>query len=663
MTAPGEVLQLAERGARVFPLAPLSKKPPAGFVDWETEHNSSDLHQINEWAKEYPDCNWAMLCGSASRRFELDFDCKNGARGLDQYSRWTEEYGDEWTRTPRVSTASGGLHVGFRWEPGIGKDNRGKLASGVDVQGAGSYVAIPPSKLENGVYRFEYGGPESPWATPPEWLRQKLQKVFPQEKPQPTETEIPSGKVPAGQRHAVLLSQAGKMLAHGIDFDALYAHLLWVNRKRFETPYSEAEISRQARDLFDRYAVPQKTIILGPEVEELETKLTTAEVSINEAPETVEYLVEHLIPVGASFILTAKVKTGKTTLLLDLFRALLDGGTWCGLATQQTSIIYLTEQGRTSFTEQLRNAGVCSSNLHILYFNEVRKHPWKAIARKMVEMAGRLGAKLIVVDTFTKWAEIEKEQDQSAAMFMNELLAAQALGIAPGFVFHSRKNDETEVEDSVAGTRAFAGNVDIIFQLKRPRGNDRSGSHRILNYQGRFQDIPERLGLELVDNRYVIRGDGSAMGFEKAVWDIKKVIPTSPDQAMTLSKLMAVGGGLSRSTAMRALRKLDAQRIDGNRQAPDKFFLNPEGSDVQPRIYKKSILNNATKTPPITPQGAGRATLEGVVVTPLDGKGLKNTAIPGEQKPVAAQKTLNNVFEQREPDQKPEPKSWEDLPE
>src|SRR5215469_4728146 len=143
MTVPAEVLTLAERGAKLFPLSRNTKAPIP--ERWQLDNNTSDLGQLKTWAGQYPHCNWGMLCGTSSGLWVLDFDCKKGKPGLEQYQKWLEEYGTEWADTLKVRTVSGGLHLYFRWQDGIHipKDNTGKLAQGVDVQGDKSYVVVP----------------------------------------------------------------------------------------------------------------------------------------------------------------------------------------------------------------------------------------------------------------------------------------------------------------------------------------------------------------------------------------------------------------------------------------------------------------------------------------------------------------------------------------
>jgi hypothetical protein len=668
-TAPLEVLAMAEAGGRIFPLAVLSKLPPAGFTDWQKDHNSSAADEINAWAQEYPKCNWAMLCGTPSDRVVLDYDCKNGNHGLDQLNSWINEHGSDWLQTQWVKTPSGALHQHFKLGSlHIGKDNDGTLASGVDVQGTGSYVVIPPSKLENGIYQFQPGnGLDCPLLFVPDWMAPSLEKIIPAAQPVPAATqETASGKIPSGQRkrHDALIRHAGKLIHAGIDEAALLQSMLWFNETQFQEPWPESEIRRQARDMVKRYqATKEPILILGQsrdeQESEIKSKLITAPESLSSTPEKTEDLIDGLVPEGIAVAMAAQLKTGKTTLLFDWIRSVTTGEPWCDREVKQGDIIYLTEQHRTSFNAQLQYAGINSDRMGILYFYECFKYPWDAIANTMVKMAKQRNAKLIVVDTFPKWARIEKDADPRSAQAMDVIGSAVSQGITVVYVFHSTKNSEVEIQNAIAGTRAYGGNVDLIFHLKRPPGNDRAGNHRILTTLGRFHHIPEHLALELVDNRYLIRGEGSAIELSKAIQEIKRYLPAAPGEAVTLANLMSLAGGISRRTAQRAIAKLGASRIDGNRQAPDRFFLQQES--VARGLYKPiKGLRIEAAIPPVPPCSVDRAVGNKSLFTQQDDKQEQNqnptpAILLGQENFLASK---NNALAQCETDLKSD--GWED---
>jgi hypothetical protein len=66
-----QVLHLASRGWRLFPVRARRKEPLIGR--WN-ERATQDLETIRGWRKDYPDCNWAVACGPDSGLWVLDVD-------------------------------------------------------------------------------------------------------------------------------------------------------------------------------------------------------------------------------------------------------------------------------------------------------------------------------------------------------------------------------------------------------------------------------------------------------------------------------------------------------------------------------------------------------------------------------------------------------------
>src|SRR5215469_2436884 len=185
-TLPPEVITLAERGAKLIVLWPNSKIPI--YPRWQAENCSSDLKVLQVWQDNTPNCNWALVCGSASNISVTDVDRKIGKDGFIWLQHVLEEHGPDLLDTMRVRTPGGGFHIYHLWVPGIGKDNTGKLAPGVDIQGEISYVVIPPSTIDGVPYRFEESDPETTVPAMPQWLAQQLLAIF---APKP---EIPQPK-------------------------------------------------------------------------------------------------------------------------------------------------------------------------------------------------------------------------------------------------------------------------------------------------------------------------------------------------------------------------------------------------------------------------------------------------------------------------------------
>jgi hypothetical protein len=87
----------------------------------------------------------------------------------------------------------------------------------------------------------------------------------------------------------------------------------------------------------------------------------------------VPWITRGLVAKGAITELGAKVKAGKTTLILEMVRAALDGRPFLELATARTPVVYLTEQPFVSFRQALERADLLGrDDFHSLPFSDTR---------------------------------------------------------------------------------------------------------------------------------------------------------------------------------------------------------------------------------------------------------------------------------------------------
>jgi hypothetical protein len=251
--APQEVLTLAEQGARVTPLAPHSKKPI--LSGWQLDNNSSELKQLEDWANDYPDCNWGLVTGECSRRWALDIDCKNTLNGFETYQHWIEQYGPEWTFTLKVRTSTGGLHLYFPWQSGI-RRSVGSIASGIDVLSTGSFAVIPPSEIGGRSYQFEDSTPETDLASIPHWLWSMVEKLKVKAPRQLVKILDEQEPILKGERHEHLIYYLIGLRSNGASLAVLKFAARDFNR-RLSPAYDDYELDRQAGDIYRRYRMFQ----------------------------------------------------------------------------------------------------------------------------------------------------------------------------------------------------------------------------------------------------------------------------------------------------------------------------------------------------------------------------------------------------------------------
>ena len=224
-------LALAKKGMLLIP-QDRRKKPY--IKDWPNMATDDPL-QIQAWERRWPKLNYAALMGAESGMIGLDIDVKNDQPGKDSYQRLIDKYGKIETFTTR--TPSGGGHVYFRW-PDCGRLKNKILPGypGIECKVYNALLTIPGSAYASGAeYKVARNGEI---ADAPDWLKTLIKSE------NKTSAEIKvdrNGKIPEGQRHAYLLSLAGKLRSQGMEQDELRIVLL-AERPRCEGTVPDSEI-------------------------------------------------------------------------------------------------------------------------------------------------------------------------------------------------------------------------------------------------------------------------------------------------------------------------------------------------------------------------------------------------------------------------------------
>lgn len=288
-------LAYAKRGWKVFPLD--SKRPLAGTHGHKDA--TTDPKQIKAWWKDYPTANVGIACSSEHGPIVLDVD-----------SGEAEELVASLDLPPTLIAVSGkkGRHLYFAPD---GKAIRRKTklkGVGLDLLGNGGYVVAPPSVHPETGRTYAWKNKRAPIPLPSEVRA----LVKPDREPTPAANEV--GVISEGGRDETLTRIAGSMRRNGLSEDVIYEALLKVNAEACRPPLSERQVRKIARSIGSKPAgdAGEVAVLTGRLAAELESK-------------RIEWLWYPYIPRGELTLLDGDPGVGKSTLWVELIRAILAG--------------------------------------------------------------------------------------------------------------------------------------------------------------------------------------------------------------------------------------------------------------------------------------------------------------------------------------------------
>jgi len=224
----------------------------------------------------------------------------------------------------------------------------------------------------------------------------------------------------------------------------------------------------------------------------------------------VPWIASPILARGALTFLEASPKRGKTTLALDLMRAVMRGECFLGAETVRSPVVLLTEQGTATLRLAFERAGIVPDDpLHVLTIGGAAGTPWPTVCGDAAAFAKERGA-VLAIDTLPIFAGLGEsgENDSGAALAaVRPLTEAASQGLAVLAVRHERKSGG-EVGEAGRGSSAFAGASDLIASLRRPETGGPS-TQREIRLLSRLPLPFDRLLLDFVGGRFVSLGTPS----------------------------------------------------------------------------------------------------------------------------------------------------------
>jgi hypothetical protein len=279
--------------------------------------------------------------------------------------------------------------------------------------------------------------------------------------------------------------------------------------------------------------------------------VTAADLAAEKQPD-VNWIVQGYVARGGISLYDGPPKAaGKTTHVMHLVGAVVEGRPFLDRPTMRTPVVYVTEEHASTFRRRQAQAGVNSSDLHVLLRRKVAGISFADIVDRVLEKCRITGAKLVVIDTLAQFAPGIDSAPARVSEVFSHLRKISDEDIAVIGTRHTRKSGGP-VGVSGRGSSAGTAAADIIVAIERIEGH--TGHVRQLRALSRFDETPESCLVELTDNGYAVldRMDGVALNHEA---EILAALPTDEAGALAAETIVAAAQ-LTKTVGREALTRL-----------------------------------------------------------------------------------------------------------
>lgn len=254
-----------------------------------------------------------------------------------------------------------------------------------------------------------------------------------------------------------------------------------------------------------------------------------SEVSRDAPP--VDWLLTGLVAARHITLLSALMKSGKTTLLGYLLRAWERGESFLGLRTRPANVLYVSEETETVWAERIETVGIADhvSFIHQPFMAKPTLAEWVAFVDYLAGLLSRDRYDAIVIDTISNLWPVLDENDAAqviAALMPLRKLAAAGPAVLP--VHHLGKADLGEGKGA-RGSTGLPGFVDVLAELKRFKPTEPADRCRVITGWGRFREVPDELVVRLADDgrSYTVEGSRRQVRQQDARETLLDILPAS----------------------------------------------------------------------------------------------------------------------------------------
>lgn len=417
-------IELWNQGFNVIPVK--DKKP---LIEWQAYHTARQpLVAVEQFAKDFSDCQWGIVTGKISGIFVLDID---GDEGRDSVSKLTDRLPDTWTTKTRK-----GWHYYFKWEDRYGDfpTTKVRVFPGVDTRGNGGYVVA---------YDFIQGHAPAdlPLADAPAWLVDALAGTGkPEEKGYrpgwilDALTNIKPGD--AGQGRTQTFTRIiGRLNRDGWAEEDIFAIL---KPHADDFGYDLKKLYDTILDMCRRYAEQSRAV---------EYVGISASGLLNESAKGIDWCISPLLPKEGIGIIAGAPGHGKSWMLLDIATDVSLGRPWLGkFEVQAGRVMYVDEEStkgllRHRLRKLLAFKGVDAEQLRIdFYIGEGLSLSDPASVEQFSNKVDTVKPGLIIMDSLIR---VHKAEENNATALAQTFGVVKKIirdfGCAVLFADHLRK--------------------------------------------------------------------------------------------------------------------------------------------------------------------------------------------------------------------------------
>lgn len=536
-------------------------------VKWkEYQERKPTLEEIEEWFGKGSTHNGiGIVTGSISKLHVVDVD-SNIDKNVDELS----------LKSSRVATTpfKGGKHYYYKIDQVQRLDITTPVKIGgreVDARGDGGFVVAPPSSVERDgkVYRYTWdrGAEIETMFLPTLGNNKQFMKEYGQKKKiDPdgwTETEFNKldikehVAVEQGSRDERLFKLACSLVRKHSEQEAWL--LLWAVNQSYSPPLDKSVVVTKFRQALKYASQDEK-----PQDETVDSFLVGAPVAWSkvEAHKLEEqWIWDNYIAKGNITLLTAIMKSGKSTFLRCLLTSLNKEEEFAGQPTHKSKVLVISEESNDKWVEAREELEDDLDHV-MIWVRPTRGKPnhkkWEEVVTKISERCVEDQIDLVVIDTLSSFWPIDDENN--SAQVVKALLplyrfTEENIGVL--LVHHDRKGGGNYGEAS-RGSNALTAFVDnIVHFVRNPDGVP---SQRILRTWGRFTGVVENVVVEYTkEGKYEVRGNPWEVSYKARKNKVAEIIKNS-DEELSAKMIHQVWittiGDISRRTIQNILKDL-----------------------------------------------------------------------------------------------------------